>query len=174
MALDGLTLVFLFLQAEVLSSQNNSQFIIYGISSNPDEDTISHEAYGTFANDMLHSSLGIQFTQQFVSGWAFAKESFQSGVEKATSKDGSTTNEESVTNTVTQVVSGARQIVKNTVSRYKSRNSGIPKKSSSVDIFQKSGTEIPSSSAATANDSFVLEIGENELNNSIFLLVNVF
>ena len=117
----------MFLQAELLASQNNSQFIVLGINCNPDTDTISHEAYGQFANDMLCSSLGHEFLQQFIAGWSLVKSSYLSGVQDPSNKtvqDSRNDASGSMNNTVTQVITGARTLVTNTVARCKSsRNS---------------------------------------------------
>lgn len=87
------------------------------ISCNPDCDTISHEAYGTYAADTMNSTVGQVLLQQFISGWALVKSTFPSGVTKPTKvlENGAT----NTGSTITQVVNGALAVVSKTLSRFK-------------------------------------------------------
>ena len=134
-----------------------------GINCNPDCDTISHEAYGTFANDLLDSSLGQDFLQQFVSGWCFVKSSYSSGVEESTKKaEGNV--ESSTMNTVTQVINGARTIVTNAVARCKSSRN--PRKSlTQLSVPETLVTSRSEPSTSNNDNSFVteVEVGEKDI-----------
>ena len=126
------------MQAEILSSQNHSQFIILSISSNPEQDTISHESYGDYATEMFHSSSGQQFIQEFISGWALSCKNYPSGVEKnSKNKDPSTSS------TISEVITGACAVVRNTVSRFKKKNRFAPNHEKVIELdVDPNATEI--------------------------------
>ncbi len=66
---------------------------------------------------MLKSSKGLDFIQNFVSGWAIARSSYPSGVEQK--QDGQRPSSITSNNSLSEVVAGASAVVRKTAERFK-------------------------------------------------------